>query len=598
VLEAVRVAKAMNAPIYTRTVGGAADRSDLSLAVKSPQEMTLVGQRLPVTAQVTYMGTAGRTADVVLLQGGKEVARKTAVLGMNGAADVHFSVTHEKVGVYPYELRVEPFPGEATKTNNSATYVVRVVNEPIRVLVLEGKPYWDSKFFTRTLATDPAVALDCVVKLTEKRLMRRVLTHGQSREGKAGDDKAEVEKAQPGKAPGGGKDAATRDESWELAGDAKSFLSSGEKLRGYQIVVLGRDAEAFVSEESAKVLQEWVARDGGALVCYRGTPTAPTNPILAKLMPVRWSPAAAAGSNKGDRFRMALTQRGEAMQWFGPAGSTAGAEGKLVSVVGMPSMERAARVDGNKPLAVVLAATTDDGGDAQPVVVYQPYGSGRVVVVEGSGMWRWAFLPPAYREQTYASLWHSLMRWLTSETTLRPGQQFLLRADKVRFTGNEPASVTLLARDGTKPAELPGVELAQEGADAKTFAAAPAGEEVGVYRVNFGSLPEGRYTARLAGTGRDETSTTVMFDVRKLDQEMLDLNARPELMARIAAESGGKVLQGDSINEVRTAFDTYQARTRPRVVEKASAWDRGWVLLAILGACAGTWMIRRSDGLV
>ena len=44
---------------------------------------------------------------------------------------------------------------------------VQVVDEPIRVLLIEGKPYWDSKFLMRTLASDPAIALDSVVRLTD-----------------------------------------------------------------------------------------------------------------------------------------------------------------------------------------------------------------------------------------------------------------------------------------------------------------------------------------------------------------------------------------------------------------------------------------------
>src|SRR5207244_2789081 len=97
-------------------------------------------------------------------------------------------------------------------------------------------------------------------------------------------------------------------------------------------------------------------------------------------------------------------------------------------------------------LATSVAQAT---GDGSPVVAYQPYGSGRVVVVEGAGMWRWAFLPPQYQqyEEVYGSLWHSLLRWLVSSAGLLPGQQLALRADKVSFSTTEPATATLLVRE-------------------------------------------------------------------------------------------------------------------------------------------------------
>ena len=45
-----------------------------------------------------------------------------------------------------------------------------------------------------------------------------------------------------------------------------------------------------------------------------------------------------------------------------------------------------------------------------------------VVVIEGAGMWRWAFLPPQYQkqEEIYGGLWHSMLRWLVSATGLMP----------------------------------------------------------------------------------------------------------------------------------------------------------------------------------
>ena len=84
-----------------------------------------------------------------------------------------FSVTQKKSGLYRYEVRAEPLPGEVTAVNNSATLLLRVVEEPIRVLLLEGKPYWDTKYLIRTLAADPSIELTSVVRLAEGRLHKR-----------------------------------------------------------------------------------------------------------------------------------------------------------------------------------------------------------------------------------------------------------------------------------------------------------------------------------------------------------------------------------------------------------------------------------------
>ena len=619
VLGAVRVAKAMGAPVFTQTIGGEVNNIDLAVDIRSPQDLAVVGQKLPLTVHVRHTGLTAGKATAVLLRDGKEIASREAVLAPRGGTDVHFLLTHDEVGVYPYEVRVNPMAGEASKGNNSASYVVRVVDEPIRVLVLEGKPYWDGKFLVRTLMSDPAVALDSVVRLTDKRLLRRTLAHDRSKNTDGPQDASPAPTtaaAVPSEAS-----VSTRVETWTVATDAGELLANPDRLRGYQVVVLGRDSEAFLTEPAVNNLADWVAQQGGALLCYRGSPTAAITERMAKLMPVRWAAGSAPGG--AGRFRMGLTDQGKDMNWFGvPGESGSTATGSSSSNAGdalraLPSLASSRVIESTKPLAVVLATTLvpeaqPTGTTAAPAVVYQQYGAGRVVVVEGAGMWRWAFLAPQYQSQdgTYAALWHSMLRWLTSGGGLTPGQSLSLRVDKVRFEATELATATLLARDDVSADRIPQVTLSlasnSERATqpvselATTFTPSPVGAEPGVYRVNFGKLPEGRYRATLTDAKKDDASATVVFDVRKFDQEMIDLHARPELMARIAADSGGAALVAGSAsaNDIAKRFTDHMKALHPPRYERASAWDRWWVLVAIIVLWGVSWAVRRSGGLV
>jgi hypothetical protein len=571
ILAAARTAKSMAAPIYTKTFGGDMKSFDLAVELRSPQDMAVVGQNVPISARITHAGlTTGKVA-VTLLKDGKVIARRDPLLDPNLPSEVTFQVQNDKVGVYPYEIRVEPLPGETSLANNSASYVLRVVNEPMRVLLLEGKPYWDSKFLTRTLMSDPSVALDCIVRLSETRLLHRTLTHQPS-----------TATTKPGEEP----PPADRVETWKIDSDAAAVLASLDQLRSYQVIVIGRDADPFLTDAAIANLQTWVSQQGGCLLCYRGSPTSTVNQKLAKLLPVRW----AAGAPS--RFRVALTPAGKDLNWFAAAGS-------VDALPMLPSLAASSSIESSKPLAIVLA--TGVGSSTVPVVIYQPYGSGRVVVVEGSGMWRWAFLAPAYQDedQTYAGLWHSMMRWLTSGQGLTPGQMFSLRADKVRFDADEPAMATLLARQDIPRDKLPVVTLTTDGSNqSKDFSAFPLGDEAGVYRINFGPLPEGRYQAKLALASTSDSANEIAFEVRKYDQEMIDLQARPDLMARIATDSAGAVLTDNAVNEIARQFTDHMARVMPPRIERAVAWDRWWVLLFVLSLWTVSWMVRRMGGLV
>lgn len=353
----------------------------------------------------------------------------------------------------------------------------------------------------------------------------------------------------------------------------------------------GRDAEAFLTEPVLAQLRTWIFRDGGCLVCYRGQPMAQMNQRLGALLPLRWTPVSEA------RFRLNLTERGRDLRWI-PSGPEPAGE----TLAQLPSLATTARPEQPKPLAVVLATSQGVGGEGEsPVVSYQPYGTGRVVVIEGAGMWRWAFLPPEHQkhDEVYRSLWQSLLRWLVSSSDLLPGQKLALRSDKVSFGTTEPASATLLLRDEAAQGQVPAVELRGGNLEQpRQVTPVAMGDEPGAFRVVFGKLPEGRYQVRVAGSAGNDATGSAAFEVRSFFEEQLDLKARPDLMARLARDSGGLVLEGNSPQDLIRQFQEHLDQGRPQRVHRLSAWDRWWVLLGVLAVWCTAWALRRSGGLV
>jgi hypothetical protein len=583
VLEAVRLARSMACPIYARTLGGDVEIKDLAVELRSPRELAYLGQKVPVSVFLKHRGLAGARTNVVLSQDGHDLERRVVSLTNQPAVEVLFLVSQDKAGLYRYEVRADPVPGELSLANNQALLQLQVVTQPIKVLLLEGKPYWDSKFLMRTLMADPSIELDAIVRMSANRLHRRVLTRAAS-------------SPKPGAKPDAGDKAGPQvdlgsvREDWKVLGDFSEFMNQGEGLRSYQIIVLGRDAELFLNDSVSSQLRTWVFRDGGCLVCSRGQPTAQVNQSLGQMLPVRWTPT------RESRFLMTLTERGRDLRWF----PSLGAESESDAISHLPTLATSARPEKPKPLAVVLATAGAALPEAEsPVVSYQPYGAGRVIVLEGSGMWRWAFLPPEQKQldDMYRSLWHSLLRWLVSSTELLPGQKLALRSDKVIFSTLESASASLLIREEAAQGKTPAIELRGQGVS-QSITPVALGDEPGTFHVPFGKLPEGRYEAQVAGTASGNPSSKIAFDVRSSFEEQLDLKARPDLMARIAHESGGLVLEGFNTDDLLKQFQEHQAQGRILQVRRITAWDRWWVLVAILGVWAVAWGLRRSSGLV
>ncbi len=589
VLAAVRSARAAGAPIYTCTLGraDAPDIYDLQAEIRLPQQLAYVGQKVPVTVRIRQQAGPAGTVRVTLLNEGGIVDQQDVQIPADGHAEARFMVSRDAPGIYRYEARVEPRPGELITANNTALQFLQVVNEPIRVLLLEGKPYWDSKFLMRTLVADPVIALDSIVRMTESRYLRRML-------GTQIPPSTQPADSAPADSTPTDDTLATdnsRQERWTVITNPADLLARPDALKDYQIVVLGRDTEVFLSEAAVNNLRQWMSRQGGSLVCYRGSPALQPGERLAQVLPVQWTEASES------RFRMALTEQGQSLQWLGDLDTAA--DGDVLSR--MPSLATVSHVEKPRPLATVLATALSAGsGERWPVISCQNYGTGRVVVIEGAGMWRWAFLSPQHAQQggVYGSLWQSLMRWLVSGAVLRPGQKMDLRCQRVIVDANEPASATLLLGPEVAAAGTPTVELRIAGEENAIgeFTPVAAGEDPGVFRVGFGKLPPGQYEARVITKG--ELGPSTRFDVRAPVREQLELAARPDLMARIADESGGAVLKTASSREVAGLFDAYQHRTQPERIRRIPAWDRWYVLLAALGIWTAAWAVRRSGGLI
>lgn len=588
VLEVARHARTAAAPVWVTTLGTAAVPADLELRVARSQELIFAGQSLPLTAELRQQGNLTDHCTVKLLSG-KEVLAEREVKLNSGVTRVSFLVSPSGVGVHQYQFVATALPGEVTDANNSAAVQARVVDQPVRVLVLEGKPYWDNKFLLRTLMEDSSLDVDCVVRVSGERWLWRKLRLPDSK----GQTTEDVQPATAGDPePGAAPAALSRQETVEFVSEVSSLLQTPQQLKEFQVILLGRDAESYLSGQAIENLRDWVAREGGALICYRGAPVSSPDQQLARILPVRWGTGREAGGNES-RFRVQLTERGDDMSWLRLGG---GAE-----LQKLPSLTVSSAANLVKPLAVVLGRA-DSGQETAPVLTYQPYGTGRVVVVEGSGMWRWAFLPPEFREHdsAYGTLWQSLLRWLATSGGLLPGENFALQLDRLTYTTGEPVSAVFLRRPELDQEEVPAVELlSPTGTVLKSVQPMPLGEEPGVYQVYLGEQATGSYEVRVTSSENNQPATkSLRFAVRPDLREQLNIAARPDLMARIAEISGGEVLAAGEADKLAVKFQEQLRRNRPDQVRRFPAWDRWWVLCTVLLLWITSWVLRRREGLI
>ncbi|MCG8651525.1 MAG: VWA domain-containing protein [Pirellulales bacterium] len=567
---AARAAKGRGAAIFPISVGKPLTVQNLAVETTAASRLTFVDQPVQLTAEITSRGYDDAPLEVQLLLDGEVIETQSVTLEKNQTSEVAFRVNPPKTGLYRYSIALASMPTEATSEDNSASLLVRVVDSPIGVLLLEGKPYWDSKFLARNLARDPSVQLESLVMMRANRFLHRRQSFQQTEDS-------------PGEA---GPQNQQQTPPWQILESPDAVIGSADSLKKYQVIVLGRDAEAYLDDTTLGRLRNWVSTQGGSLVCARGAPQSTLSEKLGRMLPVRWT----RGTEQ--RYRAQLTEASQREGWLvGRSGAD--------PLASMPSLvtDTAPEKRGGLPRVLVSGG---DGPDSVPIVTYQPYGAGRTVVVEGTGMWRWALLPPEFAasDSTYPSVWNGLLQWLVSRVALTPGQDRALQSDRTRFSTDAPASATLLVRETVSTESAPVVMLTRDGDEQATkVVCEPAGDQPGVYQARFGPLAAGNYRAVLLEAGENDRSVTA-FEVRQPIAESLDLEPREDLLAAIAQESGGQVLSG--VDGEQIAETVEQRITSGLQVEtrKTPVWDRWWVLAGIIGMWTATWTLRRRSGLI
>jgi hypothetical protein len=577
-LQAARRARAVGCPIFTMTLGSDAAVKDLGLDLAQSEGLTFVRQPYRVLATLTHRGYENIEATVRVRLAGKVVQERR--VPVTGTADIRIELdlVQDKPGLYEYEVGVDERPDEVFKSNNRRRLALRVVDERIRVLILEGKPYWDSKFLIQALRHDANVALSSIIRVTES----RCLWDGPS--------------------------TALAPKDLERPLEDRGFLDI------CQVVILGRDVESFLTPAAIANLRDWISARGGHLIVSRGRPVGlhAAQENLLGILPVQWT------EDEERRFRLELTERGRVMTLFraSPRGAAAPKveDDPRVVLKELPSLVSATRVEKERAMAVVLARGQGAGPVSEmAVLTFQQYGAGKVLVLEGQGLWRWAFQPPetpGVSHAVFEGFWSNVIRWLAGSNDFLPSQSLTLRVAKPVFMLDERPLFYVLERaaaagQGAPPE--PTLEILREDGppnDRVAFPlrvqAPPVPGDPTLRRATLDPLPEGRYRVRLRA-GADATAPPTaesIFEVTPPLQERLDLRSRPELMRKIAQASDGEAIPPGEADRVVDAYLRYTSRFRPDLEIRTPAWDEPLLWMAFVGWLALLWYGRRRWGMI
>jgi uncharacterized membrane protein len=558
--------KSLGVPITAVAVGRGAPK-DLAIERVAVEDFAFVRNTVTVEATVQARGFAGEEVRVVLRREGAVVASQ--VVKLEAGRDrytVKLSFAPDTTGAFVFTVAAPVLPGEAVAENNARSFVLRVIRDRVRVLLVAGRPSWDERFLRGLLKQDPNVDLISFFILRTA------------------------------------SDASGPQEELSLIPFPVGEIF-GDQLRTFDAVIFVDFAyqpyRSLDIERYLPALRDYV-NAGGAFAMVGGEQSFGEGrygaTALQDILPVD---AVEGLGMRPEEQRPRLTAEGRrhpVTSLVPGEGPNEAAWSALPPLQGLNLTRSLAPATGARVLLEAPAALVQ-GGPA-PVVAVREVGQGRTLAVATDSAWYWGFVAAeeGLGNRAYQRFWNNALRWLVRDPSLTPLQ---VDPDRPAVEPGEPVGLSVAARapdyGPAAGAEVRGQLVSEEG---KVVASgrAVAGPD-GVARMEL--LPPGPGAYKIVAStdrpgGATETATGAVA-VRAAGPEDADAAPRPDLLRAVAEATAGNfaAIPGDGLPEV--------ALTDPEVVEvgrrkDVPIWDRWWYLVAIAATLSGEWMLRRRWG--
>lgn len=570
----------LNTPVFPVMLGSTTRPKDLSIASVEHPTNVFKDDKPMLKATVATPGFEGQDVTVILDRPGHESVTKT-VRASGRSFPIEFELDATKVGREEYTVRTEVQEDETRDDNNARTFAMTVVDDKVRVLLLDGEARWEFRFIDNALSRDERVVLRKVVYrqpymgvLGETFFPRSLPLPAKA------DDLADSPFAEP------------------------------------DLVILGDVSPNDLPPAGWELLEKYVAEGGGTLVMIAGKQWMPTayvnNPIVERLVPlstvrqVDLQGPEGVGSPTERGFHLKLTPDGEReamLQFDGdPLENRRIWDGLPGHVWGM--------IGQAKPAATVFASALQRGQlpglDAErnsAVIVQQQYGFGQVLWMGVDSTWRWRH---RVGDKYHHRFWGQLGRWAAENKAAAGNENVKFGADKVDVQIGEDVNFKARFSQAFRR-KFPDLKARAEiirsdaAADEKPFAVVelkpPEGRPL-VFEGRAVGLPGGSWKARLIVEGADVGSDSItagVFVNKPQTLELSDLSANRELLQQIADVSHGRLFLADQLADLPPLLRHPSLVTTTR--EDLELWDHWLVMLLFFILLTVEWVVRKLNGL-
>lgn len=566
-VETARELAAAGTKVVTVAVGAAEEPPDLAILKLEHPESVFRRDQVRGVAVLQDRGAAG-TPFVLQIRNGSDVLwQKQELATGSGERRIEFSFGVEplverlaseatngvSLNAVPLSLTasIAPLAGEASTANNEAALRLAAVVQRQRVLLLDGRSRWETRYLRNLFERDEQWEVNAV--LAGAGVQQHELLRGT---------------------------------------EAGRFPENRDQLFGYDLVVLGELELALLSAAEQRWLRDFVELRGGGLILIdgqRGELRAAAADSLGALLPVSWT-----GGPAGTAAGLQLTDRGaaDAMLKLAAEDPQNRAFWKqlpppqaLIPVQALPGAE--------------VLVEADLGSSVQPLMVSRRYGAGRVLYLAGDETWRWRYKTADLWHQR---IWNQIARSVMARSFSVSSEFLSLDTGPVSYQPGQAVDVRIRLQDAAgKPAVSATVDaLVWRGGQVAATVSLQSDENVpGIYRGRVTGLPAGDYevSVQAAGYSAEALQARSSFTVTaELGAELRDGSANESLLRQMAEAGGGQFLREEDLRRLPEILSVY---SNGRIVQSDSLlWQSYWWFLSILLLLTCEWLLRRRAGLM
>ena len=564
----------LDIPIHTVSVSGVNHVLDVSIEEVLHDDFAFVHNKVSVDVSVKIQGIRLRTLPVTLKRQGEIIStQEISVRQDQNTYKVTFEFVPERMGKELYTVSVPVYSGEVLKTNNSMSFLLKIIRDRIRVLHVCGRPTWDVRFLRRLLKENPNVDLISFFILRTASSLQLVPS----------------------------------DQLSLIPFPTRELFD--DELGSFDLVIFHNfNFGPYAMRRYLKNVRDFVLNGGGFAMIggdlsftvggYQGSD-------IESVLPVELPPEGSGATVISEEpFKLSITEAGMrhpiTQLAFDPVVNR-----KLWSL--LSPMNGANLVLGSKPEATVLAEhpVLKSKTGKMPVLTVWEAGEGRVLTLTVDSTWRWR-MEMGEREDTrrlYTKFWSNAIRWMirdpelkltridVPEDTLRPGEEAPVKLKLYNrdysFAANTTGWLRLYRLEGLLEGEVLKGEQKIEEISFKT-------DDKGSFEWKVPIVKEGAYLVRVSVDGNPDMEDEEHFLVVKDTQELRDIIPRPELLERLSSETGGQFIELPSeVPDLEFA--------EPRVVKVnlrsiISVWDHPVTLVLLILLLAAEWILRRRFG--